>query len=112
MKPGFDASGWQEGPAGFGTQGAPGAVVRTTWRTADIWLRREFTLPANAAANPQFHVYHDEDVEIYVNGVPAASESGFTTSYVELERTEDNVSAARPTRGPAFVSRGREWRLL
>jgi hypothetical protein len=82
---GFDASGWKEGPAGFGAEGTPGAIVRTTWNTGDVWLRREVTLPSNSFSNPQFYVYHDEDVEIYVNGELAASETGFTTGYVPLE---------------------------
>jgi hypothetical protein len=85
IKPEFDASGWKEGPAGFGTKGTPGAVVRTTWNTKDLWLRREITLPATLGSNLQFYVYHDEDVEIYVNGILATSEGGFTTSYVALE---------------------------
>jgi hypothetical protein len=81
----FDSSAWKQGPAGFGTEGTPGAVVRTTWRTGDIWMRREVTLPAESYPNLQFYVYHDEDVDIYVNGEPAASEDGFTTGYVPLE---------------------------
>ena len=81
----FDASSWKQAPAGFGTEGTPGAIVRTRWDTGDIWLRREVTMPAAACPNPEFYVYHDEDVEIYVNGVPAASEDGFTTGYVPLE---------------------------
>jgi hypothetical protein len=81
----FDGSSWKQGPAGFGTEGTPGAVVRTTWNTGDIWLRREVTLPPESYSNLQFYVYHDEDVEIYVNGEPAASEDGFTTGYVLLE---------------------------
>ena len=84
-RPDFDASAWKQGPAGFGTKGTPGAVVRTTWKTGDIWLRREVTLPTQPYSNLQFYVYHDEDVEIYVNGEPAASEDGFTTGYVPLE---------------------------
>lgn len=84
-RPDFDAGDWKQGPAGFGTKDTPGAIVRTTWNTADIWLRREVTLPIQAYPNLQFYVYHDEDVEIYVNGEPAASEDGFTTGYVPLE---------------------------
>jgi hypothetical protein len=82
---GFDCTSWKQGPAGFGTEGTPGAVVRTTWNTGDIWLRREATIPAGSNSNLQFYVYHDEDIEIYVNGALAASESGFTTGYVPLE---------------------------
>jgi hypothetical protein len=83
-KPGFDASSWQEGPASFGTEGTPGAVVRTRWDTDDIWLRREITLPGKQCPGLHFYVDHDEDVEIYVNGLLAAAESGFTTSYETL----------------------------
>lgn len=84
-KPGFDCTGWKQGPAGFGTDGTPGAVVRTTWNTGDIWLRRLVTIPPGSYSNLQFYVYHDEDVEVYVDGELAASESGFTTGYVPLE---------------------------
>ena len=60
-------------------------MVRTRWSTGDIWLRREFTMPTGEQFDLQFYVYHDEDVELYINGVTAASESGFTTSYVPIE---------------------------
>src|SRR5208283_3845882 len=66
-EPGFDASNCKEVPGGFGTAGTPGIVVGTTWKTDDIWLRRKFTMPAGTYPNLQLLVYHDEDVEIYVN---------------------------------------------
>jgi hypothetical protein len=80
----FDAAGWKEGQAGFGTR-PPRFVPRTPWKTGDIWLRREITLPAEEHPNLQWYVYHDEDVEIYVNGILAAKEGGYTTRYVPLE---------------------------
>ena len=92
----FDCSGWKQGPAGFGTEGTPGAVVRTTWNTGDIWLRREVTMPAESFSNLQFYVYHDEDIDIYVNGEPAASESGFTTGYVPIEISPSAKSLLKP----------------
>ena len=79
---GFNDSQWKQGPGGFGTRGTPGAVVRTTWNTPDIWLRREVTLPANTdAARLQLVAYHDEDVEIYFSGVFAARKGGYITNY-------------------------------
>jgi hypothetical protein len=84
-KPDFEAAAWKEGPGGFGTHGTPGAVIGTVWRTDDIWLRRQFTMPAGEHPGLQFLVYHDEDVEIYVNGVLAATAPGYVNSYEPME---------------------------
>ena len=95
-KPEFDASGWKEGPGTFGTEGTPGAVVRTRWSTDDIWLRRAVTLPSTKFSNMQLYVDHDEDVEVYVNGVLASSEEGFTTGYVPLEISRSALALLKP----------------
>lgn len=81
----FDAGAWAQGLSSFATAGTPGAVRHTEWHTSDIWLRREFTLPTKPFANLQFYTAHDEDVEIYVNGILASAESGFVTSYTALD---------------------------
>lgn len=99
--PGFDASTWKSGPSGFGTVGTPSLAVGTTWNTADIWLRRTVTLPAGRLTAPQFRVYHDEDVEVYVNGVPAASESGFGNIYSLLPPSP--AARARMTPGATLT---------
>ena len=94
-KPDFDPTGWKEGRAGFGTN-PPGFVQHTLWKTDDIWLRREIAVPEGAHPHLQFIAYHDEDVEIYVNGILAAEESGFTTSYVPLEISSEARAVMKP----------------
>jgi hypothetical protein len=87
-KPEFDDTAWKQGPAGFGTKGTPGAVVRTVWNTADIWIRRDFTLPDERYKNLQLYIHHDEDAEVYINGILAAKVSGFIKEYEELPMSD------------------------
>ncbi len=77
----FDDSSWLQGRSGFGTAGTPGAIVGTTWNTADIWLRREIALPAGTLRHPELWLHHDEDAEVYINGILASRTTGWTTSY-------------------------------
>jgi hypothetical protein len=96
FQPNFNDSAWKAGPGGFGTKGTPGAIVRTEWRGSDIWLRRDFTLPAGELGDLVLFVHHDEDAEIYINGVLAATEKEFTTSYIELPIRAKARAALKP----------------
>jgi hypothetical protein len=96
FEPGFDASTWKDGISGFGTVGTPGIVVNSTWSTADIWLRRDFTLESQDISGIKLQVFHDEDVEVYLNGVLALKLSGFITDYNEFEISNDAREALRP----------------
>jgi len=86
MKPGFDDSGWKSGPGGFGTEGTPGAVVRTVWNTDDIWIRRTFELEADFPKDGQLYlnIHHDEDADVYINGTLAAQRTGHVTRYGQV----------------------------
>ncbi len=96
FQPDFDASAWKRGESGFGTEGTPGATVRTEWNTSDIWLRSTFKLEDKSFSNLQLSVHHDEDVEVYLNGVPAASATGFTTQYEPLPLNAEGSAALKP----------------
>ncbi len=86
FKTGFDDSGWKTGQGVFGASIPGGMKTGTPWNTSDIWLRRTVTLPATMPPTGlEFMVYHDEDVEIYVNGVPAVDEAGFNSGYEALD---------------------------
>ena len=84
QQPEFDDSAWEAGPGGFGTPGTPGAIVKTEWKTDDIWLRRQFNL-AKAPTQPlNLIIHHDEDVEVYLNGVLAARLPAYSTEYINV----------------------------
>jgi hypothetical protein len=44
----------------------------------------------------QLSVHHDEDVEVYLNGVLAASATGFTTQYEPLPLSAEGSAALKP----------------
>ncbi|MBV9122308.1 MAG: DUF4965 domain-containing protein [Planctomycetes bacterium] len=92
----FNPEGWKEGPGGFGTEGTPGAVVRTTWNSKDIWLRREFTLPEGATPDLRLLVHHDEDAEIYLNGILAVKLPRYTINYQLVEIGQRARAALKP----------------
>jgi hypothetical protein len=96
VNPGFDASTWNEGVAGFGASGTPGIVVNTTWNTADIWLRRQFTLKSEDLSGIILQIFHDEDAEVYLNGVLAVKLPSYITDYDQFEISKAAAAALLP----------------
>ena len=92
----FDDSGWQKGVGGFGTEQTSGALVNTTWNTADIWLRREFTLGHEDLRSAQIQLHHDEDAEIYFNGILAARPRGYSLTYYETNMNTNALDSLKP----------------
>ena len=92
-KPDFMPAKWEDAEGGFGTKGTPGAVVRTEWKTADIYTRREFELKDVPKGEVMLRIHHDEDTEVYVNGVLAAKLAGWTSEYAEIPLTADGRTA-------------------
>lgn len=87
----FDAAQWRTGLGGFGTKGTPGAVVRTEWRSKDIWLRKDFRL-AEIPDPLSLKIHHDEDATVYLNGKQIASLPGYGPDYVTIDVTEKSLN--------------------
>ena len=113
----FDDSSWKEGAASFGTI----APVGTRWETGAITMRKihKFEgLTEEELKNLKLHVFYDEDVRIWINGVLALSRTGFLTGYAPFtisenaRRTivpgEDNIIAVscKQTEGGQYIDVG------
>jgi hypothetical protein len=96
--PDFDAAAWKEGAGGFGTKETPGAKVGTEWRTESIWIRKTFGLDDAPLLNPAWSLHHDEDVEVWLNGVRVHAATGYTTNYVLRPLTPEAKALLKPGR--------------
>jgi len=100
----FDDSTWAKGPAGFGEPSTPNTVVRTQWKTKDIWLRREFEVPGDfkpSTLNLQIH--HDEDTEVYLNGKQIATFKRWTSAYETTPLEKQAAEALKPGKNTLAV---------
>ncbi|WP_206107640.1 glycoside hydrolase family 2 protein [Paludisphaera rhizosphaerae] len=68
-QPDFDDSAWPTGMSGFGSARRELAPMNTVWNTPEIRLRKEFTLAEAPKGEVWLDVQHDDDVEVFLNGV-------------------------------------------
>lgn len=92
----FDDSGWSQAPAGFGSK-----VVATRWTDTDIWIRRTFEVPG-VLRQPHLRIHHDDEAEVYINGVLAAELLGYTMEPVVVPLYPEARAALKP--GPNVVA--------
>lgn len=91
----FDASKWNEGPGGFGEPSTPGSVVKTNWKTPDIWLRQTVKLDGDDFSGVQLLAHWDEDSEVYINGTLVTKLAGWSTEYTLVSLDEKAAKALR-----------------
>ena len=92
----FDASSWPEGFSGFGVNDTPGAIVATVWNSSDIWMRREVEIAPDTFKDLHLWFHHDDDAEVYINGVLALDAGGFVGRYDFFPLTEQGRAALKP----------------
>lgn len=85
MKASFDDSKWSAGKGGFSDDVKSG---KTVWKSNDIWVRRTFTLNAIPERNMYLKIFHDDNVDVYLNGENIYSRKGWNnnTEYLELDK--------------------------
>ena len=95
MQPTFRDSAWSSGTAGFGSARVENGRVRTPWTSSELFLRRTFEISGAPPAHPFLVVHHDEDAEVYINGVRVDSLPGYTNGYTYVPLTPAAASALR-----------------
>jgi hypothetical protein len=115
-RPDYDDKAWQQGAGGFGKPDTQHARVGTVWEAPDIWMRRTFDV-SGTPVSPHLRIHHDDDAEVYVNGVRIASLPGAVGGYACLPLDATAAAAIRPgtntlavhvkqTRGGQFADAG------
>lgn len=76
-KPDFADGSWKSGAAPFGD-----GQAATQWKTSDLWTRREFTLTQTDFNKLQLKIMHDDNAEVYLNGVQIYACECFHGKYI------------------------------
>ncbi len=94
-QPGFSDSAWKSGPAAFGTkENEP--TSKTQWPTEHIWVRRNVTLDEDLAGKNVYIEYsHDDDIEIYINGIEVVNTGNACKKNVLVKLPEAAVNSLK-----------------
>jgi len=92
---------WQQGEAPFGTA-VPGWQARTVWTGPEIWLQTTFGLDS-IPSSVVLHLFHDEDVEMYLNGQPVLSRQDYSTEYERIAAPKAFMAALQTGRNVLSV---------
>jgi hypothetical protein len=86
----FNDSAWKTGAAPF-TDDKDKA--KTLWTSKDLWIRRKFTLHDLDINKLILKLYHDDNVEVYLNGVNVYSHTGWTSDFklIPIDEFKSNL---------------------
>ena len=85
----FNDNEWTTGAAPFTDDKK---VAKTLWTSKDIWIRRIFSYSGQNIDRLLLKLYHDDNVEVYLNGDKIYSKVGWTNDF-ELIPLSDNIKA-------------------
>lgn len=91
----FDDQEWLVGYGGFGTSEVAGSVIGTAWTGTDIWIRKAFVAEPGRYEDLIMSLHHDDDVEVWINGIQAFTETGFVTGYAEFYLPTDATASLK-----------------
>jgi len=97
--PGFDDSAWKSGPSVFGARVPSDLHIATEWTADNIWMRRTFNpgpLTASQLSQLVLRYIHDDDFDVYINGVLAYKSGGAVHLYENKSISDEARRAIVP----------------
>ncbi len=84
MNANFNDSKWKIGAAPFSERKR---YAKTIWKSHDLWVRRTFTLNEIPERKIYLKLFHDDNVEVYLNGEKIYNRNGWnnTAEYFSLD---------------------------
>nr|WKN36077.1 DUF4965 domain-containing protein [Tunicatimonas sp. TK19036] len=96
-KPDFDASGWESTPAPFGDGEHTQLPEPRTSFTKEVWYRRTFDLETTDFSKLQLAISHDDEVEVFLNGINVYEDKGWILRYVNRPISSEAIRSLKPT---------------
>lgn len=93
----FNASGWKEGEAAFGSPDLSFVSTRWSEENSDLYVRRSFDLTEEDLKNDLYLVYsHDDVFELFINGTSVVKTGETWREGIKLHLTDDMKKLLKP----------------
>lgn len=94
----YNDDNWLKGTGGFGEEGTPGThgILGTKWTEGTIYLRRDFYMPdiePGKKGQLKLWLFHDDEAEVYINGIFTGRYKGWTTGYIALDLSPESLQS-------------------
>ena len=91
----YDDIAWKKGVGAFGTEGEQ--ATKTVWEGEHVWVRRVLELDESDLGKPLLMEYsHDDDCEMYINGVEILNSGNTTANNRKLQLPEEAMKVLKP----------------
>lgn len=111
--PGFQDGSWQTARGAF----SDGDDAPNKWSTDNIWVRRTFQLKNTDFDKLMLNLHHDDNVEVYINGILAYQAEGWNNAPALVQISDEARAALKKgtnmlaihcanTRGGAYLDAG------
>ncbi|KAA8477202.1 uncharacterized protein DUF4964 [Arcticibacter tournemirensis] len=77
----FNDSDWKTGAGDFGDN----KDAQTRWTSKDLWMRRKFSLNEANLSSLYLKIYHDDNVEVYLNGRKIYEKTGWNSKFEYID---------------------------